>query len=173
MAQWAESIIQARYLVGSLGEDAATPWWGTSVTSPVGRRMLARLFPRTVLSASLETVSRAAAIVHDQQIGRLGAYHLFRLPTAEEIALAELLRSPAGEPLIQSVADLGDRQARLDALASLASGDLVADAYGPMHVGSASGLRRGKTLQRLCAAYLGAFTSGRTAFPFLLEPVTL
>ncbi len=91
MAQWAESIIQARYLVGSPGEDAATPWWGTSVTSPVGRRMLARLFPRTVLSASLETVSRAAAIVHDQQIGRLGAYdgviinaaplhRLFRVP---------------------------------------------------------------------------------------------
>ena len=63
MTRWVESLVQARYL----GEDAATPWWGTSVTSPVGRRMLARLSPRTVLSASLVTVSHAAALVHDQQ----------------------------------------------------------------------------------------------------------
>jgi hypothetical protein len=169
MAQWAESLIRARYLVGSLGEDAASPWWNTAVTSAVGQRMLARVFPRTVLGASLETVSRAAAIVHDQQIGRLGAYHLFRLSIAEEVALAELLRSPESEALIQRVADLADRQARLAALAALASGNLVADAYGPMHVGTTAGLRRGKTLQRLCAAYLGAFTAEGTAYPFLLE----
>lgn len=131
--------------------------------------MLARVFPRTVLGASLESVSRAAAIMHDQQLGRLGAYHLFRLPIAEEVALAELLRSPECEALLQSVADLPDRQARLAALATLAAGDLVADAYGPMHIGTTAGLRRGKTLQRLCAAYLGAFTAERTTYPYLLE----
>jgi len=172
-AQWAESLIRARYLVGSLGEDAAAPWWNTSVTSPVGRRMLARMFPRTVLGASLETVSRAAAIVHDQQIGRLGAYHLFRLPVAEELAMAELLRTPSSEALLQAVADLTDRQARLAALAALTAGDAVTDAYGPMHVGTVVGLRRAKTLQRLCAAYRGAFTAERTAFPFLLEAPSL
>ena len=135
--------------------------------------MLARLFPRTVLSASLETVSRAAAIVHDQQIGRLGAYHLFRLPTAEEIALSEYLRGSESDVLIEAVVDLPDRQARLDALNTLAMGEPVAEAFGPMHVGSTAGLRRGKTLQRLCAAYLGAFASGRTAYPFLLEAAHL
>lgn len=169
MAQWATSLIRARYLVGSLGEDAASPWWPTAVTGAVGRRMLARVFPRTVLGAGLESVSRAAAIVHDRQIGRLGAYHLFRLPIAEEVALAALLRSPESEALLQSVADLADRQSRLAALETLAAGDLVADAYGPMHMGTTAGLRRGKTLQRLCAAYLGAFIAERAAYPFLLE----
>jgi hypothetical protein len=135
--------------------------------------MLARMFPRTVLGASLETVSRAAAVVHDQQIGRLGAYHLFRLPVADELALAELLRTPESAALLHAVADLTDRQARLDALAALAAGDAVPDAYGPMHVGTAMGVRRGKTLQRLCAAYLGAFRAERTAFPFLLEAHSL
>jgi hypothetical protein len=131
--------------------------------------MLARMFPRTVLGASLETVTRAAAIVHDQQIGRMGAYHLFRLPVAEEIALAELLRTPESDALLRAVADMADRQVRIGALAALAAGDASTDAYGPVHIGTPTGLRRGKTLQRLCAAYLGAFTAERTAFPFLLE----
>lgn len=169
MAQWAEVLVRSRYLVGSLGEDAATPWWGTTVTSPVGRRMLARMFPRTVLSASLETVGRAATAVHDQQIGRLGAYHLFRLPVAEELAIAELLRAPHGEALLQTIADLVDRPARIAALASLAAAETAPDAYGPMHIGTTTGLRRPKTLQRLCATYLGAFAADRTAFPFLLD----
>jgi hypothetical protein len=173
VAKWPESVVAARYLVGSLGEDAATPWWNTTATSAVARRMLARMFPRTVLNASLETVSRAAAIVHDQQIGRLGAYHLFRLPVAEEVALAEYLRAGASDAVLQRLADLPDRPARIAALAALANGEHVDDAYGPMHYGTTMGLRRGKTVQRLCAAYLGAFTAERTAYPFLLEAETL
>jgi len=169
MAQWVDSLIRARYLVGSLGEDAATPWWNTTVTSPVGRRMLARLFPRTVLGAGLETVSRAASIAHDQRIGRLGAYHLFRLPVAEEMAVDESLHQGAADALLHGVADLPDRQARLAALAVLANGEQVDDAYGPIHIGPPTGLRRGKVIPRLCAAYLGAFAAERTAFPFLLD----
>lgn len=169
MAKWAESLVRARYLVGSLGEDAKAPWWATTATSPVGRRLLTRMFPRTVLSASLETVSRAAAVVHDQQIGRLGAYHLFRLPVAEEMALAELLRSGASDALLQGIAQLPDRLARLAELAALAGEESLENAYGPMHVGATAGLQRGRALQRLCAAYHGAFTAERTVFPFLLE----
>src|SRR5947209_6903906 len=98
------------------------------------------MFPRTVLGASLETVSRAAAIAHDQQIGRMGAYHLFRLPVAEEMALVELSRAGGSDALLQSLADLHDRPARLAALAMLASGEPAVDAYGPMHVGTTAGL---------------------------------
>ena len=135
--------------------------------------MLARMFPRTVLSAGVETVTRAAAIVHDGQIGRLGAYHLFRLPTAEELALAAWLRVPESDALLQELSDLADRQARLDARSALAAGERLPDAYGPMHLGSPAGLRRGKLVGRICAAYLDAFDSGRTAFPFLLDGAAL
>lgn len=169
MAQWSESLLRARYLVGSLGEDAATPWWNTTVTNAVGQRMLTRLFPRTAPVASLETVSRAATLVHDRQIGRLGAYHLFRLPMAEELALAEALRTPAADALLAALIALPDRAARLEALSALAGGERAEEAYGPMHLGEPRGLRRGKTLQRLCAVYQGAFAAGRSAYPFLLE----
>ncbi len=173
LAQWAESIIQARYLVGSLGEDAEKAWWDCAATSATGRSMLANMFPRTVLSASLETVTRAASAVHDLHIGRRGAYHLYRLPIAEENALQDLSRSAGCDTRIQAIADLRNRDARMAYLAVLAGDERIMDAFGPMQCGSPAGLRRGKTLQRMCAVYLAAFESERIAYPYLADPVAM
>lgn len=173
MAQWVESIVQARYLVASLGESAAPPWWRTEALSQTGQRFLVRLFPRTALSAGLHTAGRAAASAHDSHIGRGGAYHLFRLPVAQEMAVHDLLRSPHADALLQELAALPTRDERLDLLETLAGGESVAAAHGPLHCGTTLGLRRGKTLQRLCAAYASAFRHGAVVYPFLLEQESL
>lgn len=116
VARWVESIMRARYLAASLGESATTPWWRTEALTPVGQRLLVRLFPRTPLCARLETAGRAAAIEHDNHIGRVGAYHLFRLPIADETVVRDHLHTPGADALLGDLAVLSDAAARLDAL---------------------------------------------------------
>lgn len=173
MAQWIEAVIRVRFLVAGLGEIAPTPWWHTEALTPVGQRLLVRLFPRTSAGAGLETASRAAAIEHDSHIGRGGVYHLFRLPTADETAVRDHLRLPATDYLLQDLAGITDFEARLDALRVLAGGETSPGAQGPFHCGAATSIRRGKALQRLCAAYVDAFGADRIAYPFLTEAVAL
>jgi hypothetical protein len=115
--------------------------------------------------------SRAASIEHDNKIGRIGAYHLFRLPIAEEAAVHDLLRSPQADAVLQSLADLSTREQRLDALSALAGAESVVDAQGPLYCGSPAGLRRNKVLQHLCAAYVDALRHGTPVYPYLLEEV--
>ena len=167
--KWMESALSARFLVASLGETTQPAWWRSEATSAVGQRFLLRLFPRTALLAGLETASRAAAIEHDNHIGRVGAYHLFRLPIAEETSMLGVLRTAEAEQILQTVAASGTAEARLEALRALAGTEIATDAQGPVHCGTTAGLRRGKTLARLCAVYVDAFTTSRTAYPFLLE----
>jgi hypothetical protein len=169
VAQWIESVVRARFLVATLGESASPPWWRTDALSPAGQRLLARLFPRTAASAGLETASRAAATEHDNHIGRVGAYHLFRLPIADETIVRDHLRLPDTDRLLQELVTLVDFQTRLDALRTLTRGEISVDAHGPLHCGATNGIRRGKALQRLCAAYADAFGTGRTVYPFLTE----
>jgi predicted NBD/HSP70 family sugar kinase len=90
---WSGAIVCARVIVAGGGETAMPPWWRSKALTPAGGRMLERLFPRTVQSARLETSRRAAAIEHDAHIGRIGTFHLFRLPTGDEAVIREFLRS--------------------------------------------------------------------------------
>lgn len=138
MAQWVESIVRARFLVASLGESASPPWWRTTALSPIGQQFLVRLFPRTATGAGLEMASRGAGIEHDSHIGRLGAYHLFRLPVAEEIAVQDLLRLPRAAAILQELAALPVGPDRLAALSALAGAESVAGAHGPLHCGAAN-----------------------------------
>jgi len=173
MAQWVESVVRARLLVASLGESAATPWWRTEALNSTGLRLLERLFPRTAVGAALETVSRAATIEHDGHIGRLRAYHLFRLPIADEMVVRDHLRLPETDALLRQLVGLQERQDRLDALRGLAGGESLTTVQGPVHCGATNGVRRGKALQRMCAAYAGAFAAGKVAYPYLTEAESL
>ena len=166
MTQWLQSVVQARCLVAALGECASPPWWRSEATTSAGRRMLERLYPRTALAASLDVASRAARLVHDSRISRLGAYHLFRLPVADEAAIRALVTPPEAAVLLEEVASLKDDAARLDLLGQLARG-YQAEAQGPIYCGSVSELRGGDTLERVCAAYFHAFNSGQQGYPYL------
>ena len=164
---WTTSIIRARFLVAGLGEAASPPWWRSQAMSPVGLRMLERLFPRTVIASALETAGRAACLDHDARIGRVGDYHLFRVSTTDEAAVCDFLRSDEGRICLEDLARLDGTDARLAALARLADGEPTPSARGPVHCGTLVTLHRGRALQRLCAAYLAGLQAGSPVYPYL------
>lgn len=92
----AQSHIQAighlRLQVAALGEWLSPPWWRTEFLSQTGLRYVARIFPRTVLAAALESTTMAARRDHDASIGRQ-SFHLFRLPAHMESQLAHLIHT--------------------------------------------------------------------------------
>jgi hypothetical protein len=169
VVKWLPSIIEARFLVASLGEIASPPWWRSEATSVVGRKMLERLYPRTFLAASLETSSRAACIEHDLRVGRLGAYHLFRLPSAYEAVIHDQIQLPATKLLLQTTAALDEVEQILATLSELAGNENLTMARGPVKCGTIDDLRSSRPIQRMCAAYLSAFRGSWTVYPYLEE----
>ena len=166
---WIAAVVKARFLVASLGESASPPWWRSQATSAVGQRMLGRLFPRTTVAASLETASRAARLEHDAHLGRLGAYHLFRLPVGDEAAILDQMRSAHIGEGLQSLAALDGTDERLRALGELAGSARASATPGPVHCGAVDDLRRGSALAQVCAAYLAGFRAGTPVYPYLEE----
>ena len=170
MSRRLEGIAQARFLVAALGEAASPPWWRSRATTEVSGRWLERLFPRTAVGAALEIAGRAARLEHDARIGRIGAYHLFRLPPALEVRLREGLRD--GSLALGSAAMLKTDDERLAGLSELAGAEAAVPAAGPIGCGSVDTLARGRALQRVCAAYVGAFRAGTPAYPYLEASAT-
>jgi hypothetical protein len=170
MSRRLEAVAGARLLVAALGEAASPPWWRSQAMTEVSGRWLERLFPRTALGAALEVAGRAARLEHDARIGRTGAYHLFRLPPAVEADLQERMRN--GSLDLTSWAALRTREERLRALGELAGAEPIVPVAGPVNCGSVDGLSRGRALQRLCAAYAGAFAAGAPAYPYLEASAT-
>lgn len=167
MTDLVDRLIRARFLVAALGESASPPWWRSQATSAVGQRFLARLYPRTYVRASLETAGRAARLEHDERIGRVGVYHLFRLPSAYEALVAEHLERPTTLEMLHEVAQGDSQDDRLAALGTLADRATVAGAIGPVNCGSVRDLDRSDLLGRICATYLAGFRSGRLVYPYV------
>jgi len=76
--------IRLRTLVLALGESSNPAWWKTEFMNETGLRFLERLYPRTPVRAAVHAAGRAACEIHDRAVGRVGVYHLFRLPEALE-----------------------------------------------------------------------------------------
>jgi hypothetical protein len=93
-------IIKLRLLVGFLGEKRQFNWWDSGFLAPTGLRFLQTIFPRTAVEAALRSTSQAARALHDSRIGRVGVFHLFRLPVEKELMV---------EPLVKELANLDVR----------------------------------------------------------------
>jgi hypothetical protein len=98
-----------RALVLALGECVLPPWWKTGFMSETGFRFLERLYPHTFVHAAVYSAGKAACDIHDRAVGRVGVYHLFRLPEtleagvhaippAEDVDFIAQFRSCLGEP---------------------------------------------------------------------------
>jgi hypothetical protein len=169
IVRWVESVARARWLVAGLGESASPPWWRSQALTPIGGRMLERLFPRTVVSARLETATRSAAAEHDAHIGRHGSYHLFRLPISDEATLRDFLKTAAGHDCLEDLASIEGAAERLEALAQLSGDEPPSPGPGAVHCGAPRSLRQGRALARVCATYRAAFTAGSPTYPYLEE----
>jgi hypothetical protein len=143
-----------RLAVGAAGERCG--WWRTQLTRPVGRRMLAQLFPRTAIRAVVESVTLAGRRDHDSRVTAVG-FHLFRLPTQLEDRIAGVLDDTAW---------LAEWLPRIDADVVALLAELGADAArdfaeGPNLLGPLTRAAHPRGFSEMAAAYHRSTGGGR------------
>jgi hypothetical protein len=106
---------------------------------------------------------------HDAHIGMINVYHLFRLPTIDEMALHQYLLSPSGIAQIQQLPSPSTTEASMNALRELAQAEYLSDAQGPLMCGSLATLHTTSTLQHICAAYFTGFSRQQAVYPYLMK----
>ena len=151
-----------RLLVGYLGEQTRAGWWNTSLLDGIGIRFLESTFPRTARLAALRSASDAACSVHDQALGRVNTYHLFRLPSGAEDHLENVIAHidwSVTWPLVSS------RETAMESLKILADTHIKAP-EGPVQVGVQRRLLTSTAIKELAAHYHSAFTDGIRCFPY-------
>jgi len=156
-----------RVLVLALGESALPAWWKTEFMNETGLRFLERLYPRSSFRAAVHAAGKAACEVHDRAVGRVGVYHLFRLPESLEVDVYESQPS-TDEGFIESLRScLGQQDKLLDMLTPLCDGEeLKNNAAGPRRIGTDSDAATVEALGRAAAVYHQAFNLGQPTFPY-------
>jgi len=158
-------LLLLRTFVAALGERATPQWWRTQFLTDIGLRTLTRVFPRTAAAAALNSVVIAARDDHDKRIG-IGRrrYHLFRLPSNTEHALASQLTTTAFTARMTDIVSIG-RDDLIHQIATMAHGRDEARADGPVRIGSTSNIGR-DGIERLAVEYHHSFETNRRAFPY-------
>ena len=91
-----DQLALLRLVVGYLGQHKQSGWWDCDFLDGTGLRFLETVFPRTFRAAALRSTTEAACFVHDKALGRVGNYHLFRLPPALEDRLEHCIERSIG-----------------------------------------------------------------------------
>ena len=157
-------LLLLRTLVAALGERATPQWWRTQFLTDVGLRTLTRVFPRTASAAALNSVVIAARVDHDKRIGIGRRYHLFRLPSNTEQAMAMQLTTPAFSMRMIDIVSRG-RDDLIRQIAEMAHGRNEVAADGPVRVGATANIHR-DGIERLAAEYQRSLETNRRAFPY-------
>jgi hypothetical protein len=156
-----------RALVLALGESASPPWWKTRFMDETGFRFLERLYPRSYFKAAVHAAGKAACNVHDGAVGRIGVYHLFRLPESLEAEIHAISPSQDEDFLTQFRSRLGKPVELMEMLMPLCGGAVGQDADpGPRRIGAVADLMTLAALGRTASFYHGAFSRGKPAFPY-------
>jgi hypothetical protein len=161
----AAQYLAIRVAVAALAESATPPWWRTNAWSPVARRLLQeQLYPRTYTSALIHATTLVARRDHDDSLGRLGAYHLFRLPP--ELEAQVMGRSLVNKQVVDLTVRATEGTLDLNTLLDL-SGGMPADAHrGPVKCGVASDVENPGTPGLVAAHYAAALENGLKVVPY-------
>jgi hypothetical protein len=157
-----EPLLKIRLLVGFLGEKRQSNWWDTSFLDPTGTRYVQTTFPRTYLSAGLRSTTEAARILHDLRIGRVGVFHLFRLPVDIEDQVESSIN--AGAPFVARQTEL-TKEGALQELREIFQTPLTAP-EGPVQIGIPTRILTNDSVSELAAHYHSAFSQGLQCFPY-------
>lgn len=159
--------LRLRALVLALGETVVPAWWKTEFMNETGLRFLERLYPRTPIRAAIHAAGRAACAAHDKAVGRVGVYHLFRLPESLE---SEIHASPSPDDvefISQLRSCLGRREDLLEMLSALCIGPPAkGPVAGPNRIGFESDAVKTDALGMAASVYHGAFKQGKPTFPY-------
>jgi len=157
-----DQIITLRLAVGYLGQNRQSGWWDCSFLDSTGIRFLETTFPRTAWAAALRSTTEAACLVHDHALGRVGNFHLFRLPPALEDQLEHALERI---DWIIARKHVESRTTAMDVLKRIADAVIKAP-IGPVQVGTAHRILTPTSIQELAAHYHSAFQEGIHCFPY-------
>ncbi|MHB8782138.1 MAG: BrxE family protein [Desulfobacteria bacterium] len=159
--------LRSRALVLALGESVRPAWWKTEFMNETGLRFLERLYPRTSFQAAVHAAGRAACDVHDRAVGRVGVYHLFRLPESLEAEMSRIPPDFDEEFVSRFRAGLGHPDKLMELLALLCSGASGTDvAPGAKRIGTDKELMAADGFEKTAAVYLHAFAHGKAGFPY-------
>jgi len=159
-------IVRLRATVLALGESASTAWWKTEFMSETGLRFLERLYPRTFFQAAVHAAGKAASDAHDRAVGRVGVYHLFRLPESLE---TEMNRMPpdSDEDFFSALRTAFGQPEKLMALLIPLCGDAGTDAApGAKRIGTDKDLMTTAGFEKTAAVYHHAFAQWKPGFPY-------
>ncbi|MDH3505430.1 MAG: BrxE family protein [Nitrospirota bacterium] len=155
-------FVTLRLVVGYLGSHKQLGWWDCDLLDATGLRFLETVFPRTARAAALRSTTEAACLVHDKALGRVGSYHLFRLPPA----LEDRLEHDIGQTdWVEAGKQIEAREVATKALKKLADAVIKAPA-GPVQVGVERRILTSTAVQELAAHYHSAFQNGIRCFPY-------
>lgn len=161
-ARIVDQLALLRLGVGYLGERKQAGWWDCSFLDATGFRFLETTFPRTARSAALRSTTDAACTVHDRALGRVGNYHLFRLPPMLEDHLEHAFE---GLDWSEAGRQIESRDAAMDLLKWVADA-LIKAPEGPVQVGVERRILTETSVRELAAHYHSAFQDGIRCFPY-------
>ena len=159
-----QMILQARVLVGFLGERAQFNWWSTSFFDSASKSFLEPVFSKTTRVAQYHGVLEAARREHDERLN-VGSYHLFRLPEEVEQDLHALVQDARSESLFSV-----ETESKESALASLdgLAGNVSHLTPGPIAIGKIIDLDSPKVIRTISGMYRAAFNVKEKTYPYLV-----
>jgi hypothetical protein len=163
-----DKITLLRLAVGYLGQHKQSGWWDCNFLDATGIRFLETTFPRTAWAAALRSTTEAACIVHDQALGRIGSFHLFRLPPALEDQIEHAIDQIDWSSYCKQI-KTGD--AAMDVLRQMADAVIKAP-IGPVQVGMANKILTSTAIRELAAHYYAAFKDGIRCYPYFAPEKT-
>lgn len=157
-------LAELRLLVGYLGENANSKWWGSNFFSSSSDAFLDPVFPRTRMLARYHGVCEAAMLVHDEHIGVGSTYHLYRMPdSVERMSSNALIDAHFQQRLSDTLASTEAAEMRLSELAAT---DLD-KVEGPVALGNYDSANLNWQLQQAASHYSRAFKASYKCYPFV------
>ncbi|AGG07406.1 hypothetical protein B1772_01285 [Dehalococcoides mccartyi] len=160
------SLLRLRALVLALGESVSPDWWKTGFMSETGLRFLERIYPRTFLHAAVRSAGKAASDTHDRAVGRVGVYHLFRLPGYLEAEIGRIPFESDPDFVSSFRVALGQPDKLLELLTQLFRRPGMDAGPGAKRLGTDKDLTDPASYERIAAAYHHAFSEGKPGFPY-------
>ncbi len=153
-------VLHLRASVAILGEHASPAWWPSQFFSEDFDYHISFVAPRAPYLAKLRGATAAARLRHDENTGTK-AYHLFRLPTAIEAQLTDVLHQADPESL-RLPTDVDSARSAIDDFGRLTG----SGKSGAVEMGPIDALNATAALEDLIRIYATAFQEGPPVFPF-------
>lgn len=165
-----DMVVRLRTVVLTLGESANPPWWSTKFMNQTGFNFLERIYPRSYFQAALNSAGKAARDAHDRSTGKIGVYHLFRLPVTLETDIHSHILSSVdilSADIKKLFTESGTPVERLKLLAG-SVGQVEEATGGAQQIGDGADWRKISTYKKAASIYHNAFLNGKQAYPYLI-----